>query len=242
MLTTWLEKSVFSKEDLLQVYEKIYNDYGLVRQQAQQVVNEIESHTGLLLQSGYETFEFAHKSLQEYLTAEYLVRLPSIPNDISKLSKIPSELAVAVTISSRPSLYLSELVSNRFLLQPISEDVLKAFLSRLFLEKPDFNPSNPFCLALITLYSQYADHVMVRDKQLKTFCSERNIIEIEKLINSSTNTSIKNILHATYEISNNYPTVDGGIIHSMTQKKLMTPPEHLGLPSTIFVRDKWLKR
>ena len=43
------------------------------------VIAELESHTGLFIQSGFDQFEFAHKSLQEFLTAEYLVKLPSIP-------------------------------------------------------------------------------------------------------------------------------------------------------------------
>jgi len=79
--------------------------------EAQQVVNELETHTGLFIQSGYEQFEFAHKSLQEYLAAEYLVKLPSIPPERRILFKLPNELAIAVTISSNPSDYIIQVAS-----------------------------------------------------------------------------------------------------------------------------------
>ena len=70
--------TVFSKSQLVQAYLKICGNFGLPKSQSAKVANEIESHTGLFVQTGFEKYEFAHKSLQEYLTAEYIVKLPSL--------------------------------------------------------------------------------------------------------------------------------------------------------------------
>jgi predicted NACHT family NTPase len=149
VLTTLIQKTVFSEDTLLKIYHQIYEDYDLAPNEAQQVVNELESHTGLFIQSGYEEYEFAHKSLQEFMTAEYLVKLPSIPAEIGTLLKLPYELAVAITISSSPSEYFSELIFNRLRKHKLSEEFVRSFVSRLLLEKPDFNSSTKLGMALI---------------------------------------------------------------------------------------------
>ena len=160
VLTTEYRSTIFSKDDLLAVYHEIYQDYGLLKSEAAQVVAELESHTGLILQSGYEKYEFAHKSLQEYLTAEYIVRLHNIPNDVSTLATLPNELAIAITISSKPSEYLSALVLNRLLKHPLPETFYKIFLERLLLEKPDFNTSERVAISLLALYSKYVEYML----------------------------------------------------------------------------------
>ncbi|MEZ4676746.1 MAG: hypothetical protein R2932_21225 [Caldilineaceae bacterium] len=99
-LTTTFSKTLFSDKDLLQIYRQIYDNYDLLVNEAQKVVDELESHNGLFVQTGYNLYEFAHKSLQEFLTAEYIVKLPIIPEQSRTLVKLPNELAIAVTISS----------------------------------------------------------------------------------------------------------------------------------------------
>ena len=56
-LTTSLQKTVFSNGELLGIYARIFQDYDLDKSEARQVVSELESHTGLLLQSGYEEYD-----------------------------------------------------------------------------------------------------------------------------------------------------------------------------------------
>lgn len=163
-LTTSLQKTVFSKDDLLEIYANICHDYGLETQEAQKAIGEIESHTGLFLQSGYDQFEFAHKSLQEYLTAEYLVRLPAIPKYEKILFKLPNELAVAVAISSNQSKYFSELIINRLMNHKLPLNFLKVFMNRLVLEKPDFNTSAEVGLSLVLLYAMYVEKNILSGK------------------------------------------------------------------------------
>jgi predicted NACHT family NTPase len=71
-----IKATVFSSLELLSVFEDIREEYGFASREAVRVIGEIESHNGLLIQSGFDQFEFAHKSFQEFLTAEYLVKRP----------------------------------------------------------------------------------------------------------------------------------------------------------------------
>lgn len=135
----------FDHELLYEAYEALAPAHGLPKNQAAEVAREIESHTGLIVQSGYDRFEFAHKSLQEYLAAEYIVKYPEMPTDGSLLSTLPNELAIAVALSSAPSVFLSKLLEGMILWQ---EDATIAgasnmrsaqtFFYRLNQERPNF--------------------------------------------------------------------------------------------------------
>jgi len=130
--------TVFSKANFIEAYKSICKNFSLEMSQSNLVATELESHTGLFLQSGYDQYEFVHKSLQEYLTAEYLVKLPALPKDEVTLKHLGTELAVAVSISSNPSLYISELGLNVLSKVNLLSSFYDAFLSRILQEKPDF--------------------------------------------------------------------------------------------------------
>jgi hypothetical protein len=182
-LTVTFRRTVFTTSHLLQIYRRICADFNLGTHEAADVVSELESHTGLIIQSGYEQYEFAHKSLQEFLTAEYLVKLPSIPAEMEVLTKLPYELAVATTISSNPSAYFSELVIYRLRNLMLSEEFVRSFVGRLLIEKPDFSDSNTLGLALINLYSVYIKwNVLSKGRQGRLFYFDSVIVEFERLI------------------------------------------------------------
>jgi Cdc6-like AAA superfamily ATPase len=137
--TTKLQSLIFSKYEFKSAYKEICINFNLPLNESEEVAVELESHTGLFLQTSYEEFEFAHKSLQEYLSAEYLVRLPQIPFETYLLNVLPNELALAIAISSNPTLYISNLFLVNFQInKSINNEFLKPFLSRLYIEKPDF--------------------------------------------------------------------------------------------------------
>ncbi|MCM2309662.1 MAG: NACHT domain-containing protein [Sulfuritalea sp.] len=181
-LTTQAKRAVFSRSDILRAYGKIHSNFGLPKGDAENVSRELESHTGLLLQAGYELYEFSHKSLQEYLAAEHLVRLPSIPDDARLLSALPNELAVATAISSSPSEYLTELVCKRFVKFPtLTFEFITAFVSRLLVEKPDFDRSARVGVALLALYSIYVARMVEHSTQQELFVVDRAAREFESL-------------------------------------------------------------
>jgi hypothetical protein len=181
VLTMSVKRSAYSKDDLISAYEKIYDNFGLPRADAAKVANELESHTGLFVQSGYDTFEFSHKSLQEYLTAEFIVRLPAVPSERRDLLRLPNELAIATAISSRPSQYFTHLVMGSFetLRQPFG--FIRAFVTRLLLESPDFERSPVVGAALIALYSRYLQLVQKSSNQLSLFIYDQLASEFSAL-------------------------------------------------------------
>ena len=180
-LTMSVKRSAYTKEDLIAAYAAIYDNFGLPSGDAAKVANELESHTGLFLQSGYDTFEFSHKSLQEFLTAEFIVRLPAVPSERLTLLRLPNELAIATAISSRPSQYFSHLVLDRFETFGPPFRFIRAFVTRLLLESPDFEKSPAVGAALIALYSRYLQLVQKSSIQLSLFIYDQLASEFSAL-------------------------------------------------------------
>jgi len=152
-LTTQMQSLVFTTQDLLECYNRICVYFALDRKQANMVISEIESHTGLFIQVGYEYFEFVHKSVQEYLTAEYIVRLPSVPSNHDVLSKVGAELAIASSISSNPTQYLTHLGLNVLKLKTLPQNFWNSFVNRLVIEKPDLYSNDSAAIAMYALLS-----------------------------------------------------------------------------------------
>jgi|GEM_PF-923657 len=147
-------KSFFSKSDLNSTYKEICSDFGLPSSEFNLVIDELESSTGLIIQSGYDKYEFSHKSMQEYLCAEYLSRLPSLETIDYKI--FPQELAIAISLSSNPSIYFSNVILNLLVVNSelkVSESFVQQFISRITIEKPDFAPIAEYIIALHFLNS-----------------------------------------------------------------------------------------
>ena len=238
MLTTSLEKSIFSKRDLLNVYAQIYHDYNLVKSEAQQVVNELEAHTGIFIQSGYEEFEFAHKSLQEYLTAEYIVRLPTIPGSKHGISKLANELAIAIAISSRPGDYFSELVFNKFMKQEVHYNSLRDFLNRLVVEKPDFNTTTNVSLPLIALYSQYIKPQIINYQKGLSF-DDPLLSDFEEVMVLGPHKNTMDIAPELYIVDYTYKMIDGNNVYRMIKKKEAEGLTYL--PNVLYIRNSLLE-
>ena len=114
VLTISYNRTVFDSNTLKEIYEEIRGNFNLPKSESKSVVNELETHTGIIIQSGYGKYEFAHKSIQEYLAAEYIVKLPGFPTH-NKLINFPSEIALATAISSNPTIYFSSFIFNYLL-------------------------------------------------------------------------------------------------------------------------------
>jgi hypothetical protein len=154
-LTVTYQSTIFSIEQIRNAYEKICEYHGLPKNRSANVVSELEAHTGLFIESGYEKFEFVHKSIQEYLTADYLVKLPSLNTVRSHFEVLSSELAIAVSISSNPSLYFVELVLNYFLSLDLSNSFYSSFTSRIISENPTFKKNELVSVAALALISRW---------------------------------------------------------------------------------------
>ena len=149
-LTMRYESNSFSKSQFEAVYQSICDNFGLPKYESKKVAEELESFTGLLLQSGYDHFEFAHKSIQEYLTAEYLVRLPYLPEERA-LELLPNELAICIAMSTSPTNYLYVFAFEVLPEMTFSGSFLGSFFDRISLENIDFKRDPKLGLAIFQL-------------------------------------------------------------------------------------------
>lgn len=134
-------KFSFSKHDLNVIYSDIYYKFNLPKDSCGDVVGEVEEHSGLFLQSGVDSFEFPHKSIQEYLAAVYLIRYSPLSDFSEKIINIPNELAIVVSLSTNSNEKLVEILKLIGQLKEVDRQViLNKFLIRLSSEKPVFEP------------------------------------------------------------------------------------------------------
>lgn len=157
-LTYKVKQKVFSTRDLEQIYELISKKYGLPEDDAKSVVSEIESHTGLIVESKSRNFEFSHLSMQEFLCAKHIVNLPYSKETINYFLEYPEPLAIAICISGEPSLWFANLILNSSLNITNFKTKVKVYfssiytlLSRLLVETPSFKESEELGLAFFYL-------------------------------------------------------------------------------------------
>lgn len=239
------KSSSFSEQILENVFNKIKIDFSLEKEDSGKVIKEIESHTGLIIEAAYKYYEFAHKSLHEYLAAEHLVKLPLIPHEIELLSRIPNELAIAVTISSNSSLYFSELVFNRFNLketpaknQLFGNNFITTFVNRLVLEKPDFNASSETSLALVLLYTLFRTS---DSSQLKLFEDDLPV-QFEKFLDLIFKRNPKFRYQQYYSVDNEFFSESGTPILKLTrnEEKILSAKDDKQLPLYLYAKPSFL--
>jgi hypothetical protein len=141
-----LNKNVFTSDEIRKCYNEIHKVHNLPNSQAKKVVVELENHTGLFVQIGYNSFEFSHKSLQEFLAAKHMHSFPKIP-ERNVLISLPNETAIALSLSSSPNEYFENFIKN---FKSYHEDFWNVFLGRLIDESPDFD-ENPSVLVFFFL-------------------------------------------------------------------------------------------
>lgn len=167
VLTIEVKKVVFSKAALKDIYNLICKDYLLPKNEGFEVIKEIESHSGLLIQSGYDQFEFSHKSLQEFLCASYIARSPFVIDDYEISKNIPNELAIATSISSMPGLFMAKLLIDTMKDRILNLSFLSPFIQRIRMEQPDFEESEYVGLIFAHLYTQLLRNVTNDHKEIK---------------------------------------------------------------------------
>lgn len=142
-LTLNFHSPSFTHSDLHDAYLHIYESFGLPRNEASRVVREIESHTGLILESAYEQFEFSHKSIQEYLTAAFALKLPDLP--LGMFTLFPHETALLLALSPDPNRHFSLIVNTligRSPKQMVHREHVEPLVGRIAVERVDFRRSD----------------------------------------------------------------------------------------------------
>lgn len=154
-ITVNTESKRFSEELLLRTFDAVHSNFGISKLERRKVIKEIESDTGLILKVDYDNFEFAHTSIQEYLTAEYIVKLPIVYNFDLYTKNLMNELAIATCLSSEPTLYFASLAVSTFPQSKISKSKISIFLKRLSIENPDFNNSILTAVGIFKIFTDY---------------------------------------------------------------------------------------
>ena len=192
-LTFKIKGKIFTENNFTMVYNDIYRSFNLPKKESRQVASELETHTGIILSSGLNQFEFSHLSLQEYLCANYISRSPYPDYIANYFRSYPAPIAVACALSSNPSMFFSEIVIRQVvdkfkdLTDPLSygtdirqmqlfffgEDSFKSYLSRILLENPYFKIDLRFGGSLFCVfafyyrrYSKALDYLLIEFLQL----------------------------------------------------------------------------
>lgn len=212
----------YTKDILRTIYNLICFDFGLNEKDFDNVLIEIESQTGFLQQSGFDTYDFEHKTLQEYITSEFIVENK---NSLSKVEMLPNELAAALLLDLSPNvLFLKILdyllfrerfnsfyniervrVYNRILakqeevtekdylkyisrlnasftvskspIEVVHYDFFNTFISRIAIERPDFEFDKQLVYWLLAIYTVSAPSG--KNSQLSLFSlNTKNYLDI----------------------------------------------------------------
>ncbi len=181
LLTSKYARAYFTKDLLQDCYEQICEKYELPNKESNAVINELENFTGLFINSGYDKFEFSHKSLQEYLAAEYIVRTNLILVRRQFLIEMPNELAIAISLSSNPSMFFASTIFELNHLAKKNTFIFPLF-ERIIVEKPDFESSYLLALSICYIYllfneegnAQYLEEVK---KHLLIFVNRQTLLK-----------------------------------------------------------------
>lgn len=159
----------FNEELMTLTYKMIHAEFNLPAEDASKVIREIESHNGLILKTGIDNYEFAHKSLQEYLAANYLCRLQYVISQKDIILSIPNEIAIWIAMSSDPDFALFKSISNILDGTSISNSFLRPFFTRLNIEKPDYIGSELLSIIVLIVYELISVEIsMIEDNKEKS--------------------------------------------------------------------------
>lgn len=138
----------FAEDQLVAAYQTIAARYELPLGEARQVAQEIEGHTGLIVQSG-TAYEFSHLSLQEFLAADSLLRAGSGARQFDWRFN-PAVSAVAIALASNSTAWFIEL-SEQLPHDRSESRTIQSFLFRLAQERPRFDRDRQLGEALLEL-------------------------------------------------------------------------------------------
>ncbi|MCM0083158.1 hypothetical protein L4X63_16355 [Geomonas sp. Red32] len=175
-------KKVFNLNQLNEAYNNIYSRYpGLKNDDGKSVIEDIETHNGLVIKSSGVDYEFSHLSLQEYLCAKYILNVPFTRKHYQYFNVYPAPLAIANVLSPAPGEWFSTLILQNIDDQKYKtrfrSDKMFEFLDRLILENLALHrPEAEIGLSLLYLFDQFYNNIDVTNV-LGKFCSLRFMSE-----------------------------------------------------------------
>lgn len=149
----------FRRRDLEHAYVAVCDRFQLPDLQAEQVAQEIVSHTGLIVQAGFDRYEFSHLSLQEFFCAHHILRDPMKETLLRYLAIYPAPLAIAATMSVDPGVFLALLALNENRSEGTAD--WAGFLVRLAYEAPRFTAGAELGIGALSLIGEHPNLLQV---------------------------------------------------------------------------------
>ncbi len=152
-LTYVVNEKVFSHATFRNAYISIHELFDLPKNEAEIVAEELENHTGIIIKTLYDRYEFSHIALQEYLCAMYIVNA-KLNNRFVELLKInPVPFALVVCLSSDPVSWFCSIVKNISELYGLEykSNIATIILSRLLGEAPNFKTQCELGIAFLKI-------------------------------------------------------------------------------------------
>lgn len=153
--------AVITRPRLLEAYKYVHRKFTLPADEAVRVAEEIESHTGLLVRTSFDRYEFSHKSLEEFLVADYIVRSQTVRAPFSAWRHLPDACAIAGALSADPSEFLWTLVVGTYLEIERAESLWDTdqildlfwcrYLARVAVERPGFIACEALAVSILYL-------------------------------------------------------------------------------------------
>lgn len=160
-------KGSFRESDLEQVYVDVAPTFRLPVDEATAVVQEVESHTGLIQQSGERQFDFVHLAIQEFLIAMHAYRKSDAIREL--IPRFPNEMALVVAFSTDPEDFLERVLQETLsqLRAGFAIDFVVPFLSRLALERAIWHPTVRCGWTMLAFLSIVTRHLVQLDDRAR---------------------------------------------------------------------------
>ncbi len=145
----------FDKNTLSRAYHEIKESYpSLPKDNVDKVIDEIRKHCGLIILNGFDTYQFSHKSFQEYLSGFYISQFNPIDEIKDSLLRLPIETAMATVLSNNPSHFLSTIIDITEHLELHQAQYIELYFGRLIKEKGNFTANSNLGYALLILWNK----------------------------------------------------------------------------------------
>jgi hypothetical protein len=134
---------IFSIADFSRAMRAVAPRFRLESHNSREILQELESHTGVIFYSGFENYEYYHKTFQEYLCGEFLAGVPLISEYyVSMLLNMPDVCAMATLLSNDRDAFAWALNSTLSKISITHETLLRfwsQYWSRVCLENTRFS-------------------------------------------------------------------------------------------------------
>lgn len=195
----------FDRKQLLFIYENIYSRYKLPENEATEVVQEIETHNGLIIENFANEFQFSHLTYQEYLAGLYIAKNPFIDEILQYLIVRPGPVAVALSIASNPNNWLDSIFLNPDIKKSTksAQAQITEFLRRLHIEKPNLSESGVTGYAFLNIAFMFNNNAEILDAISLLLTDETIKLVTKRALNAYEKKSVENLSYYEFELIRN---------------------------------------